>query len=81
VMVVGNVVPEQATQVAIVEDDDVVEELAAHASDPALGNAVLPWALWSRAGRAGARGAASLPSAWRAKARSWCVRPTCWGRS
>jgi hypothetical protein len=34
IMVIGNVVSQQAKQVAVVEDDDVVEELAADAADP-----------------------------------------------
>jgi hypothetical protein len=44
IMVIGDVVSQQAKQVAVVEDDDVVDELAADAADPPFGDAVLPWA-------------------------------------
>jgi hypothetical protein len=44
IMVIGDVVSQQAKQVAVVEDDDVVEKLAADAADPPFGDAVLPWA-------------------------------------
>ena len=40
VVVVSDVIAEEPTQMPLVEDDDVVEELAAHASHPALGDAV-----------------------------------------
>src|SRR5258705_7745183 len=56
IMVIGDVVSQQAKQVAVVEDDDVVEELAADAADPAFGDAVLPWAPGSRTGRLRAEG-------------------------
>lgn len=46
VVIVGDVVPEQTKQVAVVDDHDAVEELAAGAADPAFGDAVLPRAPW-----------------------------------
>jgi hypothetical protein len=55
-MVIGDVVSQQAKQVAVVEDDDVVEEFAGDAADPPFRDAVLPWAPGSRAGRLGAEG-------------------------
>jgi len=42
VVVVGDVLAEEPTKMPLVEDNDVVEELAAHAADPALGDGVLP---------------------------------------
>jgi hypothetical protein len=42
VVVVGDVLAEEPTEMSLVSDGDVVEELAAHAADPALGDAVLP---------------------------------------
>src|SRR5262249_52888406 len=44
VVVVSHVLGEHPTEMALVQDDDVVEQLAAHAADPALGYAVLPGA-------------------------------------
>ena len=55
VVVVGDVFAQEPTEMSFVEDDDVVEQFAAHAADPALGNAVLPrapvspiWLAWYR---------------------------------
>ena len=44
VVVVGHVLGEHPTEMALVQHDDVVEQLAAHAADPAFGYAVLPGA-------------------------------------
>src|SRR5256712_13683782 len=41
-MVVGNVLSQQSAKVTLVEDDGVIEQFAAHASDPALCDTVLP---------------------------------------
>lgn len=49
VLVMGEVAPEQAKQVATVEDDDGVEALSARAADQALGNAMFAMDLWGRA--------------------------------
>ena len=51
VMVVRDVLAEQAQQMTVVEDDDMVEELATDAADPTFGDAVLPRAPWGGAGR------------------------------
>src|SRR4051812_1294834 len=56
IMVIGDVVSQQAKQVAVVEDHDVVEELAAGAADPTFGDAVLPRAPWGGAGRLRTKG-------------------------
>ena len=45
VMIVADVVGKDSPQMALVECDDVVEQVAAAASHPALGNSVLPRAL------------------------------------
>ena len=42
VVIVGDVLPKKLSEVAFVENDDVIEEFASDAPDPALGNAVLP---------------------------------------
>ena len=54
--VVRDVLAEQAQQVAVVEDDDMVEELATDAADPTLRDAVLPRAPRGGAGRPRAEG-------------------------
>ena len=41
-MVIANVVSKKSLQMAFVEGDDVVEQIAAAASYPALGDPVLP---------------------------------------
>ena len=41
-MVVGDVRPNQPSEVALPQDDDVIEELSATAPDPALRDRVLP---------------------------------------
>jgi len=38
VVIVGDVVPEQTKQAAVIDDHDAVEELAASAADPAFGH-------------------------------------------
>jgi hypothetical protein len=48
VVIVGDVIPEKPEEMPLVSDDDMVEELAAHAADPALGDPVLPGASESR---------------------------------
>ena len=45
IVVEGDVIVNQTSQVWFVPCDDVVEDLAAAASDPALRNPVLPWRL------------------------------------
>ena len=42
IVVVGDVLAEEAPEVVFAEHDDVVEQFAADAADPALGDAVLP---------------------------------------
>jgi hypothetical protein len=42
-VIIGNVIPDKAMQMSITEDDYVVEELAATASDPPFSNSILPW--------------------------------------
>ena len=44
-MVITNVIAKKSLQMVLVQSDDVVEEIAAAASDPALGNPVLPRAV------------------------------------
>ena len=51
VVVVRDVLAEQAQQMTVVEHDDMVEELAPDAADPTFGDAVLPRAPWGGAGR------------------------------
>jgi hypothetical protein len=43
VVVMGDVLFEQSPQMALVPHDDVVEQLAPNAPNPALGDAALPW--------------------------------------
>ena len=45
VVVIAKVVSKKSLQMAFVESDDVIEQIAAAASHPALGNPVLPGAL------------------------------------
>ena len=47
-VVVVNVLPEQASQVVLAEDDHVIEQLSSNASDEAFGRPVLPRDLESR---------------------------------
>jgi hypothetical protein len=42
VVVIANVIAKKSLQMGLVQSDDVVEDIAAAASDPALGNPVLP---------------------------------------
>ena len=49
VVVVGNIVPQQAVQVPFIQDDYVIQHLSTHASHPAFGRSVLPGALKRRA--------------------------------
>jgi hypothetical protein len=45
VVVIANVIVKKSLEMVLVQSDDVVEHIAAAASDPALGNAVLPRAV------------------------------------
>ncbi len=51
VVIVGDVLPEKLSEVAFVENDNVIEEFASDTPDPALGNAVLPGTSVCRSGR------------------------------
>ena len=51
VVVVRDVLADQAQQMTVVKDDDMVEELAPDAADPTFGDTVLPRAPWRGAGR------------------------------
>jgi hypothetical protein len=42
---VANLIVKKSLEMGLVQSDEVVEDIAAVASDPALGNAVLPWAV------------------------------------
>src|ERR1017187_127138 len=42
VVIIGNVLREQSLQMALIQRDHVVEQVAAGASDPTLGDAILP---------------------------------------
>ena len=44
-MVIANVIAKESLQMVLVQSDNVVEHIAAAASDPALSNAVLPRAV------------------------------------
>ena len=59
VVVVRDVLAEQAQQMTVIEHDDMVEEFATDAADPTFGDAVLPWAPWGGAGRLRAGSAGS----------------------
>ncbi len=50
-MMVGDVLPKQASKVRFVQDDHMVEHLLSGTSDPALRGTVLPWCPVRRAGR------------------------------
>jgi hypothetical protein len=43
VVIIGDVLLEETTEMALAEDNDVIQDLATHASNPALGDGVLPW--------------------------------------
>ena len=45
VVEIANVIAQKSLQMGFIESDDMVEHIAAAASDPALGNAVLPRAV------------------------------------
>ena len=45
---IGNILSEQTAQMALVQRDDMVEDLSASASDPTLGDSVLPGRLHAR---------------------------------
>ena len=45
VVIIGNVLREQSLQMALIQGDHVVQQVAAAASDPTFGDAVLPGAL------------------------------------
>src|ERR1039457_5577214 len=42
VVIIGNVLGEESLQMSLIQRDHVVEQVAAAASDPALGNPILP---------------------------------------
>jgi len=48
VLVIANVLADDATKVFFIQRDDVVEDLAAAASNPSFGRSVLPWAVNAR---------------------------------
>ena len=50
-VVVANVLGHQAFQVALVENDDMIEQIAAAVPDPALGHAIMPGAANGSANR------------------------------
>lgn len=50
VVVVGDVIRQQSSQMALVENDDVIEQLAADAADPSLCDGIVPRAHWSTSG-------------------------------
>jgi hypothetical protein len=43
VVVVGDVLTDQAEQMPLPKHDDVIEQFAAQRADPPLGESVLPW--------------------------------------
>jgi hypothetical protein len=62
-VVVGDIVVDEAAQLVLTEDDDVVEQFAAEGSDEALGDPVLPGAAEAgpdRCDRQGAEGRLNL---------------------
>ena len=44
-MIIANIIAQKSLQMGFIQSDDMVEHIAAAASDPALGNAVLPRAV------------------------------------
>ena len=48
ILVITNILADDATKVFFMERDDVVEDLAAAASNPSFGRSVLPWAVNAR---------------------------------
>ena len=50
-MIIADVLGKKSLRMVLVQSDNVVEHIAAAASDPALGNAVLPRALGGRFAR------------------------------
>ena len=48
VVVVGDIVPQQAMQMLFIQDDHVIQHLSTHASHPALCGSILPGALKRR---------------------------------
>jgi hypothetical protein len=47
-VVIAHVFADQTAKVFFIHRDDMVEDLAASASDPSFGDAVLPWCLNAR---------------------------------
>ena len=47
-LVIAHIIPDQSAQMLLIQRDDMVQNLAAAASDPSLGNAILPWRLDAR---------------------------------
>jgi len=45
VVIIANIIAQKSLQMGLIQSDDMVEHIAAAASDPALGNAVLPRAV------------------------------------
>ena len=48
VLVIADVLADDATKVFFIQRDDVVEDLAAAASNPSFGRSVLPWGVNAR---------------------------------
>jgi hypothetical protein len=42
-VIIRHVIPKESTQMLLVENDDVVEQLAVNRADPSLGDTILPW--------------------------------------
>ena len=55
-MIVADVIGHETLQMALVEDDDMIKEIASATSDESLGNAVLPRALERRSFRLHTKG-------------------------
>lgn len=50
-MIIGKILTPEASEMAFVDRDDVVNHLTASAADPSFGDSVLPWAPHTRAQR------------------------------
>src|ERR1017187_3219995 len=48
VVIVADVIIHEASQMLLVQNDHMIEKVAAAVADPALGDAVLPWASETR---------------------------------
>src|ERR1043165_1237453 len=51
IVIIGQIIAPQPTQMLFIEGNDVIEYLASNTADPALGDSVLPWAPSTRANR------------------------------